>query len=49
MSVAARPMKRGADASPTQDITALRTALLVREHLGLRRAAAVRGGTPSGL
>lgn len=43
MSVAARPMKRGADASPTQDITALRTALLVREHLGFRRASEVLG------
>jgi DNA-binding transcriptional LysR family regulator len=43
MSVAARPMKRGADASPAQDITALRTALLVREHLGFRRASEVLG------
>jgi DNA-binding transcriptional LysR family regulator len=38
-----RPMKRGADASPAQDITALRSALLVREHLGFRRASEVLG------
>ena len=43
MTAAARPMKRRADASPAQDITALRTALLVREHLGFRRASEVLG------
>jgi len=38
-----RLMKRGADACAAQDITALQTALLVREHLGFRRASEVMG------
>jgi DNA-binding transcriptional LysR family regulator len=43
MSSDARIGRRGADASPAQDITALRSALLVREHLGFRRASEVLG------
>ena len=40
-------MKRSAEASAAQDIAALRSALLVREHLGFRRASEVLGVNPS--
>jgi DNA-binding transcriptional LysR family regulator len=40
-------MKRGAEASAAQDIAALRSALMVREHLGFRRASEVLGVNPS--
>lgn len=40
-------MKRSAEASAAQDIVALRSALLVREHLGFRRASEVLGVNPS--
>ena len=40
-------MKRSAEASAAQDIAALRSALLVREHLGFRRASVVLGVNPS--
>lgn len=40
-------MKRGAEVSATQDIAALRSALMVREHLGFRRASEVLGVNPS--
>ena len=36
-------MRRGGATSPAQDISALQTALLVREHLGFRRASEVLG------
>src|ERR1700754_3234401 len=36
-------MKRAAEASAAQDIAALRSALMVREHLGFRRASEVLG------
>lgn len=36
-------MKRGQDYSSVQDITALRSALVIREHLGFRRASEVLG------
>lgn len=36
-------MKRSAEASAAQDIAALRSALMVREHLGFRRASEVLG------
>src|SRR3954454_2741195 len=36
-------MRRRAEASAAQDIAALRSALLVREHLGFRRASEVLG------
>jgi len=40
-------MKRSAEASAAQDIAALRSALMVREHLGFRRASEVLGVNPS--
>lgn len=40
-------MKRGAEALATHDIAALRSALMVREHLGFRRASEVLGVNPS--
>ena len=40
-------MKRSAEATAAQDIAALRSALLVREHLGFRRASEVLGVNPS--
>jgi len=40
-------MRRAAEASATQDIAALRSALMVREHLGFRRASEVLGVNPS--
>lgn len=40
-------MKRGAAASAAHDIAALRSALMVREHLGFRRASEVLGVNPS--
>ena len=43
MTSDARIGRRGADASPAQDITALRSALQVRELLGFRRASEVLG------
>ncbi|WP_296595833.1 LysR family transcriptional regulator [Phenylobacterium sp.] len=39
--------RRAADASAAQDIAALRSALLVREHLGFRRASEALGVNPS--
>ncbi len=36
-------MKRGQDYSSVQDIAALRSALVIREHLGFRRASEVLG------
>lgn len=36
-------MKRGQDYSSVQDITALKSALVIREHLGFRRASEVLG------
>ena len=43
MKSAARVTGRGGEAWPGQDITALRSALLVREHMGFRRASEVLG------
>ena len=40
-------MKRSAEATAAQDIAALRSALMVREHLGFRRASEVLGVNPS--
>ena len=40
-------MRRSAEASAAQDIAALRSALMVREHLGFRRASEVLGVNPS--
>jgi DNA-binding transcriptional LysR family regulator len=40
-------MKRASELSAAQDITALRSALMVREHLGFRRASEVLGVNPS--
>lgn len=40
-------MKRSAEVSAAQDIAALRSALMVREHLGFRRASEVLGVNPS--
>jgi DNA-binding transcriptional LysR family regulator len=40
-------MRRTAEASAAQDIAALRSALMVREHLGFRRASEVLGVNPS--
>ena len=40
-------MKRGVEASGAHDIAALRSALMVREHLGFRRASEVLGVNPS--
>jgi DNA-binding transcriptional LysR family regulator len=40
-------MRRAAEASAAQDISALRSALMVREHLGFRRASEVLGVNPS--
>lgn len=40
-------MTRAAEVSATQDIAALRSALMVREHLGFRRASEVLGVNPS--
>jgi DNA-binding transcriptional LysR family regulator len=40
-------MRRASEASAAQDIAALRSALMVREHLGFRRASEVLGVNPS--
>ena len=40
-------MRRGGESSAAQDIAALRSALMVREHLGFRRASEVLGVNPS--
>lgn len=40
-------MKRASELSAAQDIAALRSALMVREHLGFRRASEVLGVNPS--
>jgi DNA-binding transcriptional LysR family regulator len=40
-------MKRVSELSAAQDIAALRSALMVREHLGFRRASEVLGVNPS--
>jgi DNA-binding transcriptional LysR family regulator len=40
-------MKRSSEATAAQDIAALRSALMVREHLGFRRASEVLGVNPS--
>ncbi|OHB30627.1 MAG: hypothetical protein A2790_23260 [Phenylobacterium sp. RIFCSPHIGHO2_01_FULL_69_31] len=41
------PVRRGAEALAAQDIATLRSALMVREHLGFRRASEVLGVNPS--